>query len=83
MPMGRDQNDTAARVVHHGAGRRLSPKASTAKITAAIEHVLGDDRYRREASRLAAAIADEQQRTNAASELEALAATRDTGRSGA
>jgi MGT family glycosyltransferase len=83
MPMGRDQNDTAARVVHHGAGRRLSPKASTAKIAAAVEHVLGDDRYRREAGRLAAAIADEQQRTNAASELEALAATRDTGRSGA
>jgi MGT family glycosyltransferase len=82
MPMGRDQNDTAARVVHHGAGRRLSPKASNAKITDAVEHVLRDDRYRHAASRLAAAITGEQQRTDAASELEALVASKDTGRSG-
>ena len=32
IPMGRDQNDTAARVVYHGAGVRLSPSASAAKI---------------------------------------------------
>lgn len=76
MPMGRDQNDTAARVVHHGAGRRLSPKASTAKIAAAVERVLSDDSYRRAAERLATAITDEQQRTDPASELEALAARR-------
>ena len=46
IPMGRDQNDTAARVVHHGAGVRLSPGASTAKIRSAVQRVLGDDRYR-------------------------------------
>jgi MGT family glycosyltransferase len=78
MPMGRDQNDTAARVVHHGAGRRLSPKASTAKIAAAVEEILADDRYHRAAHRLAAAIAHEQQRTDPASELEALVAHRAT-----
>jgi MGT family glycosyltransferase len=72
MPMGRDQNDNAARVVHHGAGRRLSPKASTSKIAASIDEVLHDDRYRRGAGRLAAAIADEQQRVDPAGELEAL-----------
>jgi MGT family glycosyltransferase len=76
MPMGRDQNDTAARVVHHGAGRRLSPKASAAKIAAAVEDALRDDRYRRAASRLAAAITEEHQRTDPASELEALVAHR-------
>ena len=32
LPMGRDQNDTAARVVWHGAGLRLSPAARARKI---------------------------------------------------
>lgn len=74
MPMGRDQNDTAARVVHYGAGRRLSPKASTAKIAAAVERVLHDDRHGRAAGRLATAITEEQQRISPECELEALAA---------
>jgi MGT family glycosyltransferase len=74
IPMGRDQNDTAARVVHHGAGLRLSPKASTAKIRKALERVLGDDAFRVNASRLASAIADDSTTTDLVSELEALAA---------
>ena len=37
IPMGRDQNDTAARVVHHGAGVRLSPGASASKIHKTVQ----------------------------------------------
>lgn len=59
IPMGRDQNDTAARVVHHGVGIRLSPKASADKIRRAVQSVLREDRFRTSAARLAAAIADE------------------------
>jgi UDP:flavonoid glycosyltransferase YjiC (YdhE family) len=57
LPMGRDQNDTAARVVHAGAGVRLSPRASARRIAAAIGRVLDDGSYRRAAARLARAIA--------------------------
>jgi MGT family glycosyltransferase len=73
IPLGRDQNDTAARVTHHGAGLRLSPKAAPAKIRAAVQRVLGDEAYRRSAERLASAIAAEQRHTDVTAELEALA----------
>ncbi|MDA3897991.1 MAG: glycosyltransferase [Desulfobacteraceae bacterium] len=36
LPMGRDQTDNAARVVHHGVGLKLSPKAKSAKISQVI-----------------------------------------------
>ena len=44
IPMGRDQDDTAARVVHHGAGVRLSPTASAGAIRAAVTKVLERER---------------------------------------
>lgn len=69
MPMGRDQNDTAARVVHHGAGVRLSPNAAPARIAAAVERVLADDRYRAAAARLAEGIAADNRATDPAREL--------------
>jgi MGT family glycosyltransferase len=72
IPMGRDQNDTAARVVHHGAGVRLSPNASAAKIRTAVQQALGDDRLRANAARLAAAIADENATADLVAELESL-----------
>jgi MGT family glycosyltransferase len=72
IPLGRDQNDTAARVTYHGAGLRLSPKASTTKIGAAVQQVLNDASYRRRAERLATAITEEQQLIDAIAELEAL-----------
>lgn len=56
IPMGRDQNDTAARVVHAGAGVRLGPKASAAKIGDAIDTVLADAAIAASAKRLGAAI---------------------------
>jgi UDP:flavonoid glycosyltransferase YjiC (YdhE family) len=76
IPMGRDQNDTAARVVHHGAGVRLSPKASTEKIRATLQRVIGDDGFRANARRLASAMADDGpsgRTTDLVAELEALA----------
>ena len=72
IPMGRDQNDTAARVVYHGAGVRLSPSASAARIRKAVQRVLGDDRLRANAARLASAIADEGSTADLVTELETL-----------
>ncbi len=72
MPMGRDQNDTAARVVHRGAGLRLSPSAPTAEIRRAIDTVLTDGSYRDNARRLAAAIATEHRSVDVGAELEEL-----------
>lgn len=72
IPMGRDQNDTAARVVHHGAGIRLAPKASASKIRSAVESVLAEDRFRAGAGRLASGIADELRNAEPISELESL-----------
>jgi MGT family glycosyltransferase len=75
IPMGRDQNDTAARVVHLGAGVRLSPSASTNAIRGAVHEVLGDEKYRTNASHLAGLIAAEHQGDEVAVELEFVAAT--------
>jgi MGT family glycosyltransferase len=72
MPMGRDQHDTAARVVHHGAGVRLRPTASAARIRSAVQTVLHDGSYRRNARRLADAIAAEQRAVDVVSEIESL-----------
>jgi len=72
IPMGRDQNDTAARVVHHGAGIRLSPRSSATRIAAAAREVLMDPRFRDNAQRLSRAIAEEAQTSDVAAELEAV-----------
>ncbi len=73
IPMGRDQPDTAARVVHQGAGVRLSPSASTARITRAVRQVLDDGRFRANARRLAATLASEHAPDEVVDELEAMA----------
>jgi MGT family glycosyltransferase len=74
IPMGRDQNDTAARVIHHGAGMRLRPSASPAQIRRAVAAVLHDGRFRANAERLAKIIAHEQQTTGpVVTQLEELA----------
>src|SRR4051794_5075884 len=56
MPMGRDQDDTAVRVVHRGAGVRLKPTASSNAIRSAVERVLATSSYRESARRLAASL---------------------------
>lgn len=75
VPMGRDQNDTAARVVHCGAGLRLSPRASVVRIRRAVEEVLAERRYRASARRLASTIAEERSSFDVSAELEALTST--------
>jgi MGT family glycosyltransferase len=74
LPMGRDQNDDAARVVARGAGLRLSPKASVSEIRQAIQQVLEQPKYRDGAQRLARAIAADIRAQRGVRELEGLAA---------
>jgi len=75
LPMGRDQEDTAARVTLSGSGLRLKSSASAKNIAKATESVLKSDRYRTAAEALAAAIAAETRTDRAIEELENLAAS--------
>ena len=74
LPMGRDQLDVAARVVHRGAGVRLDSAAEPRSIAAALEDVLAEPSYRDAAERIAAAIAVETSEDRAALEIESLLA---------
>jgi MGT family glycosyltransferase len=58
-PLGRDQPDNAARVVHAGAGLRIRKTASVAAVKDAIGRVLDEPRYRAAARRMAATLAAE------------------------
>ncbi len=51
MPLGRDQLDNAARVVHHGAGLRLKPKAKPDAIAKAVRRVLEEPSFSAAAER--------------------------------
>ena len=73
MPLGRDQLDNAARVVHHGAGLRVKPKASAEAIANAVRRVLDEPSFAANAERLAAAIAADLAEDRAVAELEELA----------
>jgi MGT family glycosyltransferase len=73
MPLGRDQLDNAARVVHHGAGLRLSPKAKPEKIAAAVRRLLDEPAFADGARRQAAGIAAVLREDRAVDELEELA----------
>lgn len=77
IPMGRDQNDTAARVVHHGAGVRPPRRSSATRIATAVREVLGDARFRDNAQRMSRTIAEEARTTDVVGELEAIAAGND------
>ncbi len=59
LPMGRDQNDNAARVDYHGAGLRLDLAASLQTIGEAVQRVLSEPSFAERAVALARAIADE------------------------
>ena len=78
LPMGRDQLDVAARVVHTGAGVRLDQGAPSDEIASAARRVLADESYRDAAQRIAGAIAEETAGDLAVEEIEAvLAAARE------
>jgi UDP:flavonoid glycosyltransferase YjiC (YdhE family) len=70
MPMGRDQDDTAARVVHAGAGLRIKPKADSPTIARTLTRVLQEDRFRTNVRRLGAAVANELRRSDLVAEFE-------------
>jgi MGT family glycosyltransferase len=74
MPMGRDQNDNAARVVFHGAGVRLAPSASPQKIRDAIRLVLERSSYRERARTLGERIVRDARASTAVPVLEEVAA---------
>ena len=54
--MGRDQNDTAARIVARGAGIRLKTKDSAERIAEAVRSVLNNPSYRDRARALSSRI---------------------------
>jgi UDP:flavonoid glycosyltransferase YjiC (YdhE family) len=56
LPMGRDQNDNAARLVSRGAGLCLKPSAKATRITGAVGRLLEDASFRQNAKRLGEAI---------------------------
>lgn len=70
LPMGRDQTDNAARIVYHGAGLKLSAKAKPQQIADAIQQVLNDPGFARNARRLRDAILSDVSDNQAVWELE-------------
>ena len=72
-PLGRDQPDNAARVVHAGAGLRVRKSASVGTLREAIGQVVDDHRYRAAAARMAALLAAERDDGLAVDELERVA----------
>jgi UDP:flavonoid glycosyltransferase YjiC (YdhE family) len=74
VPVFGDQPDVAARVVHHGAGIRLSTTSTTPEFRDAIRAVVGEPRYREAARRLAEVMSAEDGACRAADEIEAVAA---------
>jgi MGT family glycosyltransferase len=72
LPMGRDQDDNAARVVHAGAGLRLRRSASPPRIAAALRRLLHEPAFRAHAERLGHIIRDDAAADRAVAELEAV-----------
>ena len=72
MPMGRDQPLNADRVESLGLGRHISRESSVNAIRTAAENVLDDSGMRQKARRMAEAIAEYGNGSEAASELESL-----------
>ena len=72
LPMGRDQDDNAARVVARGAGLRLRPSAKSPRIAAAVRRLLDEPGFRANAERLGRIIRDDAAADRAVKELEAI-----------
>jgi len=74
MPMGRDQNDNAARVVDRGAGLRLSTNAHPRRIRKAILEILHSPHYRNCAEQLGKQIVEDVRNSPTVEVLEETAA---------
>jgi hypothetical protein len=73
LPMGRDQDDNAARVVARGAGLRLRPSANPTRIAYALQRLLRSPDYRERAQRLARTIQEDVSADRVVQELESVA----------
>lgn len=73
LPMGRDQNDNAARVTHRGAGLTLPADAAPDAIAAAARRLLDETAFKTAAQVLGSAIRADETARDAAAVLEALA----------
>jgi UDP:flavonoid glycosyltransferase YjiC (YdhE family) len=76
VPTAGDQPDNAARAVRRGAGVRLTSDATVEEIRHAIRSVVETERYTINARNLGGVLALDDGASNAADELEALAAER-------
>jgi UDP:flavonoid glycosyltransferase YjiC (YdhE family) len=72
LPMGRDQDDNAARVFARGAGLRLRPSASPPRIAAALKRLLDEPGFSENAARLGTIIRNDVAADRAVMELEAI-----------
>lgn len=77
LPMGRDQDDNAAKVAYRKAGIRLGKNAGAAKIKNAVSAILGDKSFKDNAERLRQLIREEAGKNMAVSYLESLIETTD------
>ncbi len=73
LPMGRDQLDVAARVVHANAGVRLRPSAKPGAIAAAVERMIREPEFRNAARRIGARLVADAAAQQGIAELEAVA----------
>jgi MGT family glycosyltransferase len=80
VPMGRDQNDNAVRIVERGAGLCVKPTATVNAIGASVERLLREPAYRDAARRLGAAIAGGDGCVDVVQSLERLARGRSNAR---
>ncbi len=80
IPMGRDQDATAARVVELGTGLMLAPSATAEEIVRAIHEVLTDESYKSNARAFASTLAQEHDPIDVVLEVEDLLALKPTDR---
>lgn len=62
LPMGRDQNDNAIKVQHHGCGIALSARSGPEKIRKAVMSILTESAFRKSAGSFSADILDRDQK---------------------
>jgi MGT family glycosyltransferase len=74
VPIGRDQPDNAARVLHHRVGVRASKRSSPEKLAAVVRRALADDALHENAREMAERLAPDIGAPTAVAALEDLAA---------
>jgi UDP:flavonoid glycosyltransferase YjiC (YdhE family) len=73
MPMGRDQNDNAARIVWHGSGLRIDPASQAEVIAGAIDILTSTPSFSEAAQSLGAKVRAQTEPDRAVRLLEQLA----------